>query len=90
MFENKSINFVEVQFESRYKPGTYNGKPYTYIADVALDVGDIVKVPTRSGESTARVCRINVPITDIQCKVGELRHITEPPTVTGGMFDGFF
>lgn len=90
MFENVLTNLVEVQFESRYKPGTYNGKAYTYIADVALVVGDIVKVPTKSGDSTARVCRIDVPITDIQCKVGELRHITEAPTVTGGIFDGFF
>ena len=79
---------VQVQFESRYRPGTYTGTSYSYIADHPLEVGDIVKVPTKFGESTARVCRVDVPITEIQCRVGELRHITEPATA-GDLFAGF-
>lgn len=81
-------NLVEIQFESRYKPGTFTGNAYTYIADVPLVVGDIVNVPTKYGDRTARVCRVDVPIGDIQCRVGELRHITEAPAIGGTLFAG--
>lgn len=87
-FEMPSI--VLIQFESQRRPGTYNGKEYSYIADVPLAVGDIVKVPTSSGESSARVSRVDVPISEIGCRVGELRHITEAPTVGGDMFAAFY
>lgn len=88
-FPVPDMNLVQVQFESRWKPGTYSGGAYTYIADHPLAVGDIVKVPTKYGESTAKVCRVNVPVTEIGCKVGELKHITEPAT-SGDLFSGFF
>ena len=81
---------VLIQFESKRKPGTYNGKEYSYIADVPLAVGDVVNVPTSSGDSSARVSCIDVPISEIGCKVGELRHITEAPTVGGDMFAEFY
>lgn len=80
-------NLVYVQFESRYKPGTYTGGTYSYIADIPLEVGDTVKVPTKFGETTAKVVRVNVPVTEIGCRVGELRHITEPATA-GDLFSG--
>ena len=48
-----------------------------------------MKVPTKFGESEARVSRIDVPISELQCRVGELRHITEAPTI-GGLFAGAF
>ena len=83
-------SIVLIQFERQRRPGTYNGKEYSYIADVPLAVGDVVKAPTSSGESSARVSRINVPISEIGCKVGELRHITEAPTVGGDMFAAFY
>lgn len=78
---------VQVQFESRNNPGTFAGREFTYIADVSLIVGDIVNVPTKFGDRTARVCRVDVPIGDIQCRVGELRHITEAPYI-GTLFAG--
>lgn len=81
----KMPSIVAVQFRSRYKPDTFSGGEYTYISDVPLAVGDIVKVPTRFGDSEARVSRVNVPIAEIKCKVGELKHITEAPTI-GGLF----
>ena len=71
---------VEIQFESRLNPGTFAGKEYSYIADIPVNVGDIVKAPTRNGVGTALVRRVDVPITEIQCRVGELRHITEAST----------
>lgn len=75
------VDIVQVQFRSRYKPNDFSGNAYTYIADVPLAVGDIVKVPTKFGENDARVCRVGVPIGEIHCRVGELRHITEAPTI---------
>lgn len=84
------IALVSVQFESKRKPGTFTQKEYTYIADVPLSVGDVVKAPTKSGESTARVSRTNVPLSELQCRVGELRHISEVATPGGDMFSGFY
>lgn len=82
-------DLVQVQFKSRYND-TYGGRPYTYAADVPLQVGDIVKVPTANGDGDAKVCRINVPETECGFPLDRLRHITEPATPGGGMFDGFF
>lgn len=85
----KMPELVQVQFKSRYRD-EYSGTEYTYIADVPLQEGDIVRVPTKHGDSEARVCRVNVPIGEIPCRVGELRHITEPGTHGGDLFHGFF
>ena len=81
------MSFVQVQFKNR-RTGAYSGN-YSYIADVPLQVGDVVKVPTRFGDTEAKVCRIDVPINEIQCRVGQLLHITESATPGGDLFDGF-
>ena len=65
---------VQVQFKSRYND-SFGGRAYTYVADVPLQEGDIVTVPTASGESEARVCRINVPESECGFPVDKLRHI---------------
>lgn len=85
----KIPDICNVQFEDRRNPGYFSGGCYSYINDHPLEVGDIVKVPTKYGESMAKVCRVNVPVTEIGCRVGELRHITEPAT-SGDIFAGFF
>ena len=85
----KMPDIVHVQFEDRKNPGYYSGGFYSYIADHPLEAGDLVKVPTKYGESTAKVCRVNVPVNEIGCRVGELRHITEP-AIPGDIFAGFF
>lgn len=85
---NDGTNYVQVQFKSRYRDG-FGGAAYTYIADVPLAVGDIVKVPTKFGESDARVCRVNVPEDEVPAFFGELRHITTPVTA-GDLFAEFF
>lgn len=82
-------NLVQVQFKSRYGEG-YGGACYTYIADVPLVVGDIVKVPTKFGESEARVCRVDVPEDEVKGFRDKLKHITEPATAGEGLFDEFF
>lgn len=81
-------NLVQVQYRGR-RSGKFEGDAYTYIADVPLEVGDIVNVPTKYGESEAQVCRINVPEGDIPAWCGSLRHITEA-AVPQDMFAEFF
>lgn len=83
------MNLVQVQFRDR-KSGEFSGREFSYIADVALQKGDVVNVPTRYGNRECCISRIDVPISEIQCRVGELRHITEAPTPGGDLFKGFF
>lgn len=84
-------DLVQVQFKNRYGEG-FGGRPYTYIADVALREGDIVTVPTASGDSQARVCRIDVPESELPkwLSYDSLRHITEPATPESDLFSEFF
>lgn len=83
------MDIVQVQFKSRYND-TYGGRAYSYAADVPLKVGDLVKVPTANGDGEAKVCRVNVPEAECGFPVDMLRHITEPATPGGSLFDGFF
>lgn len=82
------MSIVQVQFKNRFS-GDYSGNAYTYKADVPVQVGDIVKVPTKFGESEAKVCRVDVPESEIPAYM-ELKHITEAATPGGSMFDAFF
>ena len=82
------MSIVSVQFKSRYSD-TYGGKEYAYISDVPVTEGDIVKVPTKFGDTEARVCRADVPESEIPAWM-ELKHITEAATPGGSMFDEFF
>lgn len=50
------MSIVSVQFKSRYS-GTYGGNEYAYYADVPVSKGDIVKVPTKFGDTEAKVVR---------------------------------
>lgn len=82
------MDFVQVQFKSRYSDGFGGGK-YTYIADVPVCVGDVVNVPTSNGTGEARVCRVGIPENEARGSYfGEFRHITEPAT-PAGLFDEF-
>lgn len=82
-------NLVNVQFRDR-KIGEFMGTEFSYIADVHLNKGDVVNVPTRYGTREGCVSRVGVPLNEIQCRVGELRHITETATPGGDIFKGFF
>lgn len=72
-------NIVTVQFRTLYGDG-YGGIGYNYIADEPLKVGDIVTVPTFHGDGEARVCRVDVPESDLPkwLTVKDLKHITAP------------
>ena len=83
-------DLVKVRFESLRNPGTFDGGAYTYIAEQHLTVGDIVNCPTRYGERQAQVVRTDVPISDVECRIGQLRKIAGPAIPKGDLFAGFF
>ncbi len=83
------VRLVNVQFRDR-KCGEFSGREFSYIADVPLNKGDVVNVPTKYGPREGCISRVDVPIGDIQCRVGELRHITDSATPGGDIFKGFF
>lgn len=83
------VNLVNIQFRDR-KTGEFMGREFSYIADVPLKKGDVVNVPTRYGNREGCISRVGVPIGELQCRVGELRHITDAPTPGGDLFKGFF
>ena len=83
------VSLVQVQFRDR-KCGEGTGREFSDIADVPLQKGDVVNVPTKYGDRDACVSRVGVPISELQCRVGELRHITEAATPGGDLFKGFF
>lgn len=83
------MTLVQVQFRDS-KSGEFTGREFSYIADVPLEKGDVVNVPTRYGNREGCISRVDVPIREIQCRVGELRHITDSPTPGGDIFKGFF
>ena len=49
-------DFVTVQYEDRFRPGTYGGREYSYIADHRLKVGDVVYVETKLGAGFEAYC----------------------------------
>lgn len=82
------MSIVSIQFKSRYS-GAFGGKEYAYYADVPVQKGDIVKVPTKFGDTEAKICRVDVPESEIPSWM-ELKHITEAATPESTMFDEFF
>lgn len=82
-------DLIQVQFKSKYAD-SYGGRPYTYRTESPMNVGDVVTVPTRSGNSEARVCRVDVPESELDSFVRDkLLTVTAPATV-GSLFDEFF
>ena len=81
------MDFVQVALKNRHS-GKYIGC-YSYIADVPVNVGDIVMVPTKYGDAEAKILRTNVTETEIQYKVEDLLHITSAAS-PNNLFDGFF
>ena len=84
------MSIVQVIFEDRRNPGTFSGGSYSYLAEQPVAVGDIVNVPTKYGDRDAKIVKIDVPIREIQCRVGQLRKITGPALSGGDLFSSFF
>lgn len=75
-----ATDIVSVQFMSTARPGEFVGREYTYYADQELKVGDCVAVPSRFGESLARVTAVGIPEYRVDPKIlPVLRHITGSP-----------
>lgn len=84
------MSIVQVIFEDRRNPGTFGGGSYSYLAEHPVAVGDIVNVPTKYGDRDAKVVKTDVPVGEIQCRVGQLRKITGPAIPGGNLFSSFF
>ena len=54
-------NIVSVKYEDKLEPRTFGGKAYSYFTEVKLEVGDLVKAPTRNGLNIARVTKVDIP-----------------------------
>jgi len=54
------------------KTGEYGGRTYNYYTEIAVKVGDIVIAPTSRGDSVARVCEVDVPISTIDERIEPL------------------
>lgn len=83
------MNIVQVQFKNRYGGGFYGANRYSYIAEVPVAVGDVVNVPTRRGNSEARVVAVGVPESELPpwLTIDKLSRITEPAIAGGTLLD---
>lgn len=79
---------VKCQFKSRFKD-SFGGTGYTYFCDYEAAVGDIVKVPTGTGEKIARIAEINVKETEVPSNVLPLlKTVIGPAEYEETIFDG--
>jgi hypothetical protein len=53
-------NIVAVQYADK-NTGAFTGRAYSYFTDISLEVGDVVKCPTKYGETVGRVAETDVP-----------------------------
>ena len=61
-----NTNIISVKYEDRFMPKTFNGKAYSYITQVNVEIGDLVIAPTAYGDKIARVSEIDIPETRIE------------------------
>ena len=79
---------VKCQFKSRSKD-SFGGTGYTYLCNYDAIVGDIVKVPTGTGEKIARISEINVKETEVPSNVLPLlKTVIGPAQYEETIFDG--
>ncbi len=61
-----NTNIISVKYEDRFMPKTFNGKAYSYITQVNVEIGDLVIAPTAYGDKIARVSEIDIPETRVE------------------------
>jgi hypothetical protein len=70
--------YISVKYPSKYNPGEFAGREYTYIDGIGLAVGDLVIAPAGKGQSLAMVTTVDVPESKIDERVMPLlKTITE-------------
>lgn len=81
------MNIVQVQFKNRHND-RFGGTNYSYIAEVPVSVGDIVRVPTAYGESEAKIVAVDLPESALPRWLNpeSLKRITVP-AVSGVLFE---
>lgn len=70
-------SIIKVSFEDRQQAGTFKPGGYTYVADIPVQLGDIVIAPTKFGQNRAKVIALDVPPAEYAAFADRLRHITE-------------
>lgn len=60
---SKLTNIIKVRFN---KDGQPQGREYSYLTPVEVEVGDIVEMETRGGVAKGTVTQINVPKEEIE------------------------
>ena len=73
---------VTVQYKD-LKGNEFKGNEYSYFAETDLEVGQIVKVPTKYGDSVARVSKVGISEDTIPAMLRKvMRRITPECIVT--------
>lgn len=70
---------VKVRFKSRFQPGEWSPREYSYYAAAPLKVGDIVVVPSKYGESVARVSQVHVDEREVRDYLHVMQTISTRP-----------
>lgn len=79
---------VKCQFKLKSSDG-YGGREYTYLTDLPLKVGDIVRVPAGDSEGIARVSEINVPEISVRSDLFPLlKHVIGYSDYDENLIDG--
>lgn len=59
-------NIIAVKYEDKYIPKTFGGKEYSYYTKTNINVGDLVKAPTKNGTNIAIVSKVNISEKEIE------------------------
>lgn len=79
---------VKCQFKLKSSDG-YGGREYTYLTDLPLKVGDIVRVPAGDSEGIAQVSEINVPEISVRSDLFPLlKHVIGYSDYDENLIDG--
>lgn len=79
---------VKCQFKLKSSDG-YGGREYTYLTNLPLKVGDIVRVPAGDSEGIARVSEINVPEISVRSDLFPLlKHVIGYSDYDENLIDG--
>jgi hypothetical protein len=70
------MDIVFVQFRRKHSKEKFSEKEYSFFADIPLNIGDLVYVPTKYGKGVAKVTKTDVQAYQVGCDLGLLKHIT--------------
>lgn len=76
-FDEVEKTLVAVQYRDKNDKTIYGGRQYTYYTKLPLKEGDIVKCPTKFGASIGKVCRLNVPESEVAAFKDALKEIEQ-------------